>query len=171
MPACLLCGQDFPNRFVVDGVTRNLQRRKFCLDCSPRGRHNTVNLATFDKNRTERRCPRCQELLPIESFYGRRGSSGNGVYCKTCTNRQTIERQQRLKLQAVQYKGGKCGSCGYDKYIGCLEFHHMDPTKKDFNLAAAHCTSFEKIRSELDKCVLLCANCHREEHARQKGLL
>jgi formate-dependent nitrite reductase cytochrome c552 subunit len=52
-----------------------------------------------------------------------------------------------------------------------LEFHHRDPTQKDFSLGHAKMTNFEKVKSELDKCDLLCANCHREEHARLKGQL
>jgi hypothetical protein len=108
---------------------------------------------------------------PASAFYRRRGKEGHGVYCKSCTNRQSIERQQALKKQAVEYKGRCCSSCGYDRYIGSLEFHHVDPEGKDFTLAHAKNTNFEKIKAELDKCVVLCANCHREEHARLKGLL
>jgi 5-methylcytosine-specific restriction endonuclease McrA len=84
---------------------------------------------------------------------------------------QTTRRQRSLKLQSIEYKGSKCSKCGYDRYIGALEFHHLDPNEKDFYLSHAKMTSFEKVKSELDKCVLLCANCHREEHARLRGLI
>jgi predicted HNH restriction endonuclease len=77
----------------------------------------------------------------------------------------TLERQRERKQEAINYKGGKCQLCGYDKYKGALEFHHIDPTKKDFALSAGRLTSLEKLKPELDKCVLLCANCHREVHA------
>ena len=107
----------------------------------------------------------------MDDFYRCRSGFGRNKYCKFCANRQTVLRQQRLKQAAVDYKGGCCSACGYNRYIGSLEFHHLDPAKKDFNLAAAHCTNFEKIKAELDKCIVLCANCHREEHARLKGLL
>lgn len=70
----------------------------------------------------------------------------------------------RLKYQCVEYKGGKCFICSYDKCIKALEFHHLDPTQKDFSISTIS-KSFETVKSELDKCVLLCANCHREVHA------
>jgi hypothetical protein len=55
--------------------------------------------------------------------------------------------------------------------MGCLELHHRDPGAKEFDFAHYRSTTFEKVKPELDKCILLCANCHREEHARLKGLL
>lgn len=117
----------------------------------------------------EKRCPRCGETLPLDAFYKRRSGRNTTPYCKPCTNNQTLERQRALKAKAVQYKGGKCEFCGYARYAGALEFHHRDPSQKDFTLAGAHLTAFERVKDELDKCYLLCANCHREEHARMKG--
>ncbi|QTO46333.1 hypothetical protein [Burkholderia latens] len=73
----------------------------------------------------------------------------------------------KLKEMAVEYKGGKCERCGYEKCLKALQFHHTDPSKKDFGIAeSGHTRSFEKMKIELDKCLLLCANCHCEEHAR-----
>lgn len=55
--------------------------------------------------------------------------------------------------------------CGYSKCIAALDFHHTDPSKKDFGISSGGYTrSFEKIKDELDKCILVCANCHRELH-------
>lgn len=74
------------------------------------------------------------------------------------------DRRRRLKERAIEYKGGKCARCGYDKKCPAVfDFHHLDPTKKDFAISGS-CKSFERIRAELDKTVLLCANCHREVH-------
>ena len=68
---------------------------------------------------------------------------------------------------AIEYKGGKCEQCGYDRCIEALEFHHTDPTKKDFNISSKGYTrSWKRVQEELDKCVTLCANCHREVHAK-----
>lgn len=70
---------------------------------------------------------------------------------------------------AVAYKGGACLNCGYCKYLGSLEFHHVDPSMKDFSLSTkGHCRSWESVKLELDKTILLCSNCHKEIHA---GLL
>ncbi|MCR4330198.1 MAG: HNH endonuclease [Candidatus Roizmanbacteria bacterium] len=75
------------------------------------------------------------------------------------------KRRKKLKKMAVDYLGGQCIFCGYNKLDDALEFHHIDATKKDFGLAKRGLTrSWEKIKQELNKCVLVCANCHREIH-------
>jgi len=66
---------------------------------------------------------------------------------------------------AIAYGGGQCVICGYKKCSRALSFHHRDPSKKDFGLSEKGITrSWEKTKAELDKCVLLCANCHMEVH-------
>jgi 5-methylcytosine-specific restriction endonuclease McrA len=65
----------------------------------------------------------------------------------------------------VDYKGGKCVCCGYDKYIGALDFHHINPNDKVYRLSVLRNFSLESLKDELDKCVLLCRNCHAEVHA------
>lgn len=72
-----------------------------------------------------------------------------------------------LKLDMIKYKGGKCQSCGYDKYYGALTFHHLNPTQKRYEWKQMKFIHRKLIRKELDKCVLLCNNCHAEEHAPQ----
>ena len=73
------------------------------------------------------------------------------------------KRRKKLKQMAVEFMGGKCKICGYQRCIRALEFHHIDPSKKEFSVSADGLTrSWEKIKQELAKTVLLCANCHRE---------
>jgi uncharacterized CHY-type Zn-finger protein len=73
--------------------------------------------------------------------------------------------KRRKKEEAIAVFGGKCQLCGYDKCMGALDFHHLDPAKKKINLGLAIIQwSWEKVKPELDKCILLCANCHRELH-------
>jgi 5-methylcytosine-specific restriction endonuclease McrA len=75
------------------------------------------------------------------------------------------QRRKKLMQQAIEYKGGNCMICGYNKCIRALTFHHVDPSQKSFGISARGITrSWEKIKDELDKCVLLCANCHAEVH-------
>ena len=90
----------------------------------------------------------------------------NGSYvCKKCACEATQRRRIKVKKIAIEYKGGKCEICGYDKCVSALEFHHIDSTKKDFGISEKGYTrSFTKIKEELDKCILVCANCHREIH-------
>ena len=74
-----------------------------------------------------------------------------------------IKRRKKVKTLALEYKGGKCQICGYSKCVGALELHHVNPKEKSFGIGEKGYTrSWEKVRLELDKCVLLCANCHRE---------
>ena len=87
------------------------------------------------------------------------------AWCKDCDKINTIIRQAIYKKLCVEYKGGKCEICGYDKYIGALDFHHKDPSQKKFNIAAAKLRQFNnETIEELNKCQMLCANCHREVH-------
>ena len=116
---------------------------------------------------SERTCPKCKLILPSENFYKRRGIEHSSVYCKICTGEQTLSRMQKLKRTMVDYKGGSCVICGYNTYMGALEFHHLDPKQKDFNLAHMKKYTFDdKVKKELDKCILVCSNCHRELHAK-----
>lgn len=70
---------------------------------------------------------------------------------------------QKTKLKAIYYKGGECQICHYKKSIRALQFHHLDPSQKDFGISGGT-KSFEKMKPELDKCILVCANCHSEIH-------
>ena len=81
--------------------------------------------------------------------------------CNSCI---TGAFRKRLKRRLVDYKGGKCERCGYDKCFAALDFHHLVPGEKDFSLSRGSSLSFDKLKLEVDKCILLCANCHREEH-------
>lgn len=75
------------------------------------------------------------------------------------------KRRQKIKMMAVEYKGNECSQCGYKKCIGALEFHHLDPLQKDFGVGRNGASrSWEKTKAELDKCIMVCANCHREIH-------
>lgn len=74
------------------------------------------------------------------------------------------KRRRRIKLFAIEYKGGKCIICGYKKYVGALDLHHVNGVKKFTFGDHAYRHNFEEIKAELDRCVLICSNCHREVH-------
>lgn len=82
---------------------------------------------------------------------------------KRAVNRVVCWRQ-RTKQKLVDYKGGQCQICGYKKWIGNLAFHHCDPKSKDFTITAKT-IAFDKLKNEVDKCMLLCHICHGEVHA------
>ncbi len=78
-------------------------------------------------------------------------------------------RRKQLKELAIEYKGGKCNRCDYSRSVAALAFHHLDSAKKDFSLGdKGYTRAWNTIRTELDKCVLLCANCHAEAHEEQR---
>lgn len=69
------------------------------------------------------------------------------------------------KHKAVELMGGKCKICGYSKCEAALEFHHLDPSKKDFAIGGTIRYSWSKVAEELKKCIMVCSNCHVEIHA------
>jgi transposase len=92
---------------------------------------------------------------------------GRGYYrCKRCRVEATVRRRHRLKRILVEEAGGQCILCGYSKCDRALEFHHLDPDAKEFELGYRGCTrSLASLRAEASKCVLLCSNCHAEVEA------
>lgn len=80
--------------------------------------------------------------------------------------RSKVPHLTQKKINAVKAKGGCCNNCGYDKCVQALDFHHLMPLKKEASWTVMRFWSATRIESELDKCVLLCANCHREVHAK-----
>lgn len=72
--------------------------------------------------------------------------------------------RQRMKQRAVEYMGGKCIECGYDRCIWALEFHHKNPLEKDFAISQYLNLKWESVKAELDKCIMVCSNCHKELH-------
>ena len=83
--------------------------------------------------------------------------------CRACRVERVAEWRRRTKARLVEEAGGQCRLCGYSRSQAALQFHHLDPAKKSFALSLRGVTrSFEEMRSEAAKCVLLCANCHAE---------
>jgi hypothetical protein len=107
----------------------------------------------------------CEDCGRRYAYDYRRGHSKR--QCNSCrSNRGGLEgrrMRQALKRRMVAYKGGKCQRCGYDGCIAALCFHHVTDDKR-FGVAGAHHRSWSSLCGELDKCVLLCLNCHAEEH-------
>lgn len=92
------------------------------------------------------------------------------VKCRACRNEAVDKRRKILKLKSIEYKGGACSKCNYSKCIEALEFHHTDPTQKDFSISHdGHTRSWDIIKIELDKCILVCSNCHREIHFKERN--
>lgn len=83
------------------------------------------------------------------------------------TPKSGAQSRHMIKKWAVEYKNSKCEICGYDKCLEALDFHHENPEEKEFNLSDRNLIlDWQEIKKELDKCRLVCANCHREIHAK-----
>jgi hypothetical protein len=90
-----------------------------------------------------------------------------GAYyrCLRCSSEAVIRRRRNVRLRLIQEFGGACVMCGYDVPIA-LEFHHLDRNAKSFGLAARGMTrSYDSLRAEAGKCILLCSNCHAQVEA------
>lgn len=90
----------------------------------------------------------------------------DGVWrCTLCRTERVENHRRKRKKLLVDMKGGKCERCGYDKCIDALEFHHLNPQEKDFGLSDGRTRSFSRVKEELNKCILVCSNCHKEIHS------
>lgn len=113
---------------------------------------------------SKRICPICGKEFQAEDFGQIRRK-----YCFDCSppGNSPVPKFKAMKRRIVEIMGGQCEICGYNKCLDALEFHHKDPSKKDFQICCTGgCPSFERLLEEAKKCQLLCANCHREEHWR-----
>lgn len=134
-----------------------------------------------------RKCRKCSKEAHTEEdltlfIKGKDAKYGRSNLCTVCAkhknrkweannrdkvNRRGKEARARNKERAIEAKGGACVHCGiqYDGTNSVIfDFHHLDPSEKEFNPGTMMKCSWEKIEKEIDKCVLLCANCHRLEH-------
>jgi hypothetical protein len=155
MPVCQKCQKQFPNWLKIGGKNRPLNHRKYCLECSPYGEHNTKKLV--DTYVHEYKC-KCGEINP-DKFYGHKHS-----ICGKCHNEYSIRIGHDKKAFARQLLGGECVACGFNKYENSLDIHHLNPLNKDPNFPNMRCWSLERIKNELKECVLLCRNCHTALH-------
>jgi len=85
--------------------------------------------------------------------------------CCACTVDYSTNYRKRMKIKSVDYLGGQCELCGYSNSLAALTFHHKNPLFKKFNLGSSGvCKNWDTLKIELDKCQLLCSNCHIEVH-------
>lgn len=144
---CKKCNSPFPHRIEIDGKQYILKNRKYCLNCSP---FNPRTRYSPGEEPSSRKCSSC-------------GNLHRDIKRKVCTSCRTNKWRHSTKQKLVEYNGGVCKVCGYNKCIQNLVFHHLDPSKKDFAISCAG-KGIELLKKEVDKCILLCHNCHGEVH-------
>ena len=109
----------------------------------------------------ERSCIKHGNVLHYERIYNGKHS---GWRCVKCNIEAVNKTKARTKQKCVDYLGGECNHCGYKKCLSALEFHHVNPSIKSFGINRKTGRSFATLLPELNKCILLCSNCHKEEH-------
>lgn len=157
---CKQCNKSFELHAIINGKWTPLYCRDYCLICSPFGE--------FKQNKAEiingcRRCIECKEFKPLIEFKFRK-SKHQRSYCTSCENKRSLKYGRIMKQRILDYFGGKCIICGYNKCSRSLHAHHRDPTQKEFTIGNRKCLNWDDTKRELDKCVLLCSNCHGEVH-------
>jgi hypothetical protein len=146
---CTKCGElksisEFYSQLQRDGVNKRIS--SWCKECTKSDIRDYVEKNRALVNERDRKRWKTKRLTELPK-------------------RQQANKERKEKY--VAYKGGKCQVCGYQECIGSLEFHHTIPEKKEFQVTENKC-SWEKAKAELDKCILLCANCHKELHYKEK---
>ena len=107
------------------------------------------------------------KICAIHGLTSHNKRSDGGFRCGKCASAAVTKRRKKIKQEAVEYMGGACKHCGGCFPISVFEFHHVDPSEKDFAISGGgHTRSMDAVKAELDKCIMLCANCHRIEHDR-----
>ena len=113
----------------------------------------------------EKRCSLCEKHLPLSAFRVNKSRyDGRATYCDVCTLADRNERNRKTKKRCVEYKGGACEHCGGIFHPAVYDFHHINPAEKSFGIGSKCDRKWSTLQPELDKCMLLCANCHRMEH-------
>lgn len=116
-------------------------------------------------------CTKCGVEKSITEFHYRNREKGTlRSECKVCHNDYVKGKYQERKnvVQEIKTKQ-KCQKCG-DARPYVLDFHHTDPSVKHDTVArlTANNSAMDRVRAEIDKCIVLCANCHREFHEFEK---
>ena len=124
------------------------------------------------RQRVSATAARAAGLARVELHCTRHGPTefvleGRSYYrCARCRMERVSARRKHVKQAMVERAGGACALCGYDRSVAALQFHHLDPSIKEFALSERGLTrAIKRVQAEADKCVLLCANCHAEVEA------
>jgi len=126
-----------------------LNKRAYCLKCSPFGTRNIRESSNKIKKIILYRCDLCHKIKKKKT-------------CRSCFIRV---RRYWCRKASIKYLGGRCNRCGWSGLECGYDFHHLNPKEKDFQISCAADKNWDTVKKELDKCELLCALCHRIEHS------
>ena len=159
----------FRTNITVNGKRMRAHKRIRCYECKPHGSQAGIHASTmglqtpkaiaYDKSIVPT-CNLCGINLPPKT------KATNGRKCSSCANRLLVFFRKR---SAIEYKGGKCQDCGcvsnLTDDVVKFDFHHLKD--KEFAISDSQSKGWKTLKNELDKCLLLCANCHRMRHTNE----
>ena len=118
----------------------------------------------------KKECSLCKTEKDLSNFH-KNGFSISGEqrwksWCKECTSKETKKKRKDiivncLEILNIEYR---CNDCGYNKNTATLCFHHIEPETKSFRISRNTIMPVDKLLNEIQKCKILCANCHMEHH-------
>ena len=117
---------------------------------------------------TTKICSSCKIEKLEEEYHWKVKNKRRQSMCKECLYTYQKNRWHQRKLDAIEYKGGVCEDCKQMPHPGAMQFHHEDPKEKEFSWNKGRLKSWDYVKKELDKCILLCANCHAIRHSDYK---
>jgi len=181
--------ETFFNEYVIKRTPAKLIAEKFGISSDyVRTLRKRYKLPTQESTRIAKKtqlaksgmkwCGKCKKDKPLSNFsIHNRTKDGLNIYCGSCVSGFTEKYKPKrkvhlrgIKKRMVELKGGACSICGYND-LSCLpvfEFHHIDASTKGTNLNSSMINlrigDWDKVKDELNKCILVCANCHRKIH-------
>ncbi len=149
MKKCTRCNEtkkafEFPIKREKNGKAR---LSSWCKPC-------TSSVMSYNNKKARRENPELIRARDREYYIKNKARKNAGVR----------ERTKIFKQKCIDYLGGECKICGYNKCIAVLDFHHRDPSTKKFEISRSGLVFSDRVIRELDKCDLLCSNCHKELH-------
>jgi hypothetical protein len=151
---CVVCGKKFEAQ---------RSTKKYCSnDCmNAMRRLKWANRDKVEKKQQlmpEKECPICNK-----KFRPKSAAANQRTCCYDCMPDGVQLTRGAFLAKIKEQRGGKCIRCGYNKCVKALEFHHLDPAKKDFTISNDHFKLLDAVK-ESKKCILICSNCHKELH-------
>ena len=118
-------------------------------------------------------CTKCKKLHPLSKYWKQtKAKDGLNTWCKTCVSLGMKLHARKRKEEAIKLLGGKCVICNGTFHQAVYDFHHKDPTQKESGIAKllqSYAITHPKVQVELNKCILVCSNCHRTLHATEEN--
>ena len=155
---CIICGKEF------EAIKST---KKYCSqECNNKARRIRYQENKKEPKPLEERannCPTKKCVICGQEFKPKTAAANQRMCCYDCMPDGIQLKRGDFLAKIKQARGGKCERCGYDTCMKALEFHHLDPDKKDFTISNDRFKLKEAVE-ESKKCILICANCHRELH-------